>query len=259
MVDRSVATIRRSHLIKLANEGKRLDGRRMDMMRDLEIYSDVISDYDGSARIRLGGTELIAAIHIEKGRPYPNLPESGTMHTTLQMHPMASPRFGKEDMATESVEISRVIDRGIRNSGAIDMDSLVITPGEEVWSLFVDILVIDFDGNLFDSSHMALIKALETTPLPFSRYDMGENKRIPIQGIPISTTFVKLGGKIMYDPTALEERVADARITLVIDDDSHLRSLQKGGRGVFNTEEIMETFKRSTGAASELRRALLNN
>ena len=256
MVDRSVATIRRSHLMRLAREGKRLDGRDPDQMRRAEIATGVISDYDGSARIRLGGTELIVGVHIEKGRPYPNLPESGTMHTKLQLHPIASPRLGKEDTDLEATEISRVIDRGIRNSGAVDLGELCITPGEEAWTLFVDLLVLDFDGNLFDASHLGILKVLKETKFPASDNGTGDEFPVLVKGLPVSTTFVKMGDSIFLDPTALEERVADARISMVCDEAGNIRSIQKGGRGGFTASDIKEVFRHARETSDRLRKGL---
>jgi exosome complex component RRP42 len=149
-----------------------------------------------------------------------------------------------------------VIDRGIRNSGAVDLGELCITPGEEAWTLFVDLLVVDFDGNLFDASHLGILKVLKESKVPASDNGAGDDFPVPVKGLPVSTTFVKLGDGIFLDPTALEERVADARISMVFDEAGDLRSVQKGGRGGFTASEIKEAFRRGRETSDRLRKAL---
>ena len=47
--------------------GKRPDGRKMDEHRKLEITYNVSENADGSARIKLGKTDVVAGIKMEIG------------------------------------------------------------------------------------------------------------------------------------------------------------------------------------------------
>jgi exosome complex component RRP42 len=255
MVDRTMVKIQRQHMEDLAAEGKRLDGREPWKYRKIVLESRPISEYNGSARVSIGGTEVIAGVNLEKGRPYPNLPDQGTIHTRIELSPMASPVFGRRSMKRETTEISRVIDRGIRNSGFIDLRSLAIRPGEEAWRINMDLLVWDFDGNLFDAGSLALVRALQTATLPACPPD-SDTDPLPLNGSPLSVTTVRIGGKILVDPTAIEEGVADARFTMVFDIDGKLRSVQKAGPGGFEKDGIMEIFNVSGSAAERIREQL---
>lgn len=253
MVDRSIANIKRVHIRKLADDGSRSDGRKFDQMRPLGIETGVIGRYNGSSRVRLGRTEVIAGIYLDTSRPYPNSPNSCTMHTKMDLNPMASPIFGKTDMELDVIELSRVVDRGIRGSDMIDMGSLVIRAGEEAWRINMDLVVLDYDGNLIDAGNLALVKALQSTIVPASRYDLGDDHPIPIKTVPISTTFVKIGGNLMFDPTSLEESVADTRITITTDSQGIMRSLQKGGFGSFKPDEVQKAYARSVLIGNRIR------
>ncbi|MGA1821610.1 MAG: RNA-binding protein [Thermoplasmatota archaeon] len=256
MVDRSIANIKRAHIRKLAEEGSRSDGRKFDQMRPLRIETGIIGSYNGSSRVRLGGTEVMAGIFMDTSRPYPNNPNSCTMHTKMDLNPMASPLFGRFDMEPDIIELSRVVDRGIRGSDMIDMGSLVIRPGEEVWRINMDLVVLDFDGNLIDGGNLALLKALQSTVVPASRYDLGTDHPMPIKTLPISTTFVKIGDCLLFDPTSLEESVADARITITTDSDGIMRSLQKGGFGSFRPDEVRDAYARSVNVGERIRKGI---
>ena len=161
----------------------------------------------------------------------------------------------------ETVEIARVVDRGIRESGCIDVDKLCVTEGEKVWIVFVDIHVLDYDGNLFDASLLGAIAALLNTRLPKVEgdkviYEEKTNKKLPIVDKPIETTFAKIDNGVILDPMLEEERVMDARLTVATDQKGNMCALQKGGSGTFTPDEIFEMVERGAKKAKELRKYL---
>lgn len=68
----------------------------------------------------------------------------------------------------EEVLISRIVEKALRRSRAIDTEGLCIVAGEKVWQIRVDILFLDHDGNLVDCASIAAITAL----LHFRRPDV---------------------------------------------------------------------------------------
>lgn len=56
------------------------------------------------------------------------------------------------------VEIDRIIDRSIRESRAIDVEALCILVGRKVWSIRVDIHVLDDVGNVIDAAVLATVR-----------------------------------------------------------------------------------------------------
>lgn len=68
----------------------------------------------------------------------------------------------------EEVLISRVVEKSLRRSRAIDTEGLCIVAGEKVWQIRVDLLFLDHDGNLIDCASIAAITAL----LHFRRPDV---------------------------------------------------------------------------------------
>ena len=146
------AEIKKDYIIKLAKSGKRADDRKFDEFRKIEIETDIIKKAEGSAKVRIGNTQVIAGIKMDVGEPYPDTPDSGVMTTAAELIPMASPDFESGPPDEESIELARVVDRGIRESEVIDVDKLCIVPGEKVWMVFIDIHILDYDGNLFDAA-----------------------------------------------------------------------------------------------------------
>ncbi len=88
-----VPIIKRDHIYKLAEQGKRVDGRNFDEYRKIEIETGVVSKAEGSARVKIGNTQVMAGIKMDVGEPYSDSPDSGVMTTAAELIPLASPDF----------------------------------------------------------------------------------------------------------------------------------------------------------------------
>lgn len=251
-----MASIKKDYLIRLAKEGKRIDGRGIDDYRKIEIERNVIKKAEGSAKVKIGNTMVLAGIKLEVGEPYPDSPEEGAMTTSVELPPLASPEFESGPPTPDAIELARVVDRGIRESGYIKLDKLCIEAGEKVWIVFIDLHVLDYDGNLFDACSLAASAALQHAIIPNERYKFGENEKLPIGKPPISCTFVKYGGLIVVDPCLEEEEVAEARFTVALDENGDIRAIQKGLKGSFNIKEIKNNIKRAQLHAKRIRKML---
>ena len=91
----------------------------------------------------------------------------------MELIPLASPDFESGPPREKAIELARVVDRGIRESETIDMAKLCITPEEKVWIVFIDVHVLDYDGNLFDACSLAASAALGCTIVPNERHGLG--------------------------------------------------------------------------------------
>jgi exosome complex component RRP42 len=60
----------------------------------------------------------------------------------------------------------------------------------------------------------------------------------------------------VVDPTAEEEAVMDARITLTTDDDENICAGQKGEAGTFTPAQVMEATEKAIAKGRELRRVI---
>lgn len=234
------AYLRKDYITKLVGEGKRIDGRKLDEMRSIEITKDYVSEKaNGSALVKLGKTQVLVGVSIDVGEPYSDKPTSGVLTTNTELRPIADPHFELGPPRETSIELSRVVDRGIRESGAIDVDKLFIEEGK-VWIVFVDIHILDNDGNLFDASGIAAITALANAKLP--KYEDGAIIReetsgeLPISCLPIPCTVAKINGKLVRDPIRDEEYAMDARLTVATTD--AVNAMQKGGEGSFTVDEV---------------------
>jgi exosome complex component RRP42 len=248
--------IRKEYLISLANEGKREDGRALDEYRPLDIQVRVVDKAEGSALVSLGGTMVFAGVKVDAGEPYLDTPDEGVMITGAELIPMAAPDFEAGPPGEEAVEVARVVDRGIRESKALDTKALCVREKELVRLVFVDLHVMDYDGNLIDACGVAAMAALATSQMPvLDENDKPTEERLPlpVKDLAVPCTFVKLGHSMLLDPSLDEERALDSRITVATDQEHHVCAMQKSDIGGFSLEEVMQTVRTATAKGEEIR------
>ncbi|UCH88442.1 MAG: exosome complex protein Rrp42 [Thermoplasmata archaeon] len=248
-----VSEIKRDYLHNLAENGRREDGRNFNDTRPISIELGLIESAEGSARVKLGQTDLIAGVKINLGEPFPDTPDKGVLTTNAELLPMASPEFELGPPRENAIELARVVDRGIRESQALNIDKLCISPEEKVWIVFIDIHVLDYDGNLFDAATLGAISALTNTVIPASRFEEGEDYQLEVQHIPIACTIAKLGKTLLVDPKLDEEKICEARLTVTTDENGDIRAMQKGNDGYFEVDELKSAIKMAQEVAKNIR------
>jgi exosome complex component RRP42 len=254
-----IPEITRESITHLINDGKRGDRRDFDQYRDIQIETGVISKAEGSSRVKLGDTQVIVGIKPSIGTPFPDTPNLGVLMTNAEVLPMADPSFEPGPPNEDSVELARVVDRVIRESEMVDLEKLSIIPSEKVWMIFIDLHVIDYDGNLFDAATLAVVSALLTTKLPKINLNNdeieidNENKEDLILNNKVSmSTFVKIGNKMVLDPSLKEEAILDARLSVGVTEDGKICAMQKGGEKSLLKEDILESVKIAISKSEEL-------
>lgn len=249
-----VSSVKRDYIIDLAKQGKRIDGRELDQFRDVSVEIGPIKSANGSAQVRIGNTRVLVGVKIERAEPFPDTPETGVLIVNAELRPLASPSFELGPPREGAIELARVVDRGIRESETIDLEKLGIKPKEEVWAVFVDIHVLDHDGNLIDASALGAIAALlNAKPPEDEAWSLGE---FPIRKRPIAVTVSRINDKLMVDPCLDEESVMDARLTIATIEDGSICAMQKGGVGYFSREQIGQVYQLARTKAAELRERL---
>src|SRR3989338_7998650 len=129
----------RDHIISFLNAGIRLDGRKLtDYRKPIEVEQGVIKTAEGSARVKIGETDVIVGIKLQVGEPYPDTPDEGTIIVGAELLPLSNPDFELGPPGIQAIELARVVDRGIRESKAIDFKKLCIEAGNKIWMVIID-------------------------------------------------------------------------------------------------------------------------
>jgi exosome complex component RRP42 len=252
-----IATLKKDYIYNLMIKGKRQDGRGFKDFRDIKLETNVVIKAEGSAKVTLGETQVLVGVKLQTGTPFSDSQDEGVIITNLELNPIASPEFEPGPPKEEAIEMARVVDRGIRESGAIDVKKLCITHGESVWIVFIDVHILNDSGNLIDASCLAAIAALLTTTVPNEQHGIGPNAPLAMKELPVGITIAKIGSKLMVDPSLDEEMVCDTKLTIVSSSDGSVAGMQKMGPAPFTEAEILEAIDIAREKGAELRELYL--
>jgi exosome complex component RRP42 len=259
---RIVSTLEKNYILRTLQEGKRMDGRGLWDFREIKIEVGFSPKAEGSADIFLGETRVMAGVKYDIGAPFSDNPDEGVCTVMSEFVPMASPLFESGPPSEDSIQLARVVDRGIRHGNCLDYKKLCIIPNKSVYILFVDCYIVDYYGNLIDASAIAAVAAMMATKLPRAKVE-GDNvvwdggyQPLPIKEIPLSISFGKIGKFIFADPCLAEELCMDGSLSIAVDEHGNAVSMQKFGTCPWAVEEILECSKKAIEIAAKIREKL---
>jgi exosome complex component RRP42 len=252
-----LSEIRKDYLYNLVLKGERADGRRFDEYREISIEKNVISKAEGSALVKLGLSQVMVGVKMQPGEPFPDSPNRGVIITNAELVPLASPTFEPGPPNEVGIELARLVDRGVRESKAVDLEKLCIIPGKQVWVIFIDVHILDDCGNIKDASSLGAIAALLTTRVPASRFGLGEDYSLPVNDVPIATTAIEFGDVLMFDPDVDEESIANTKLTVISTADGSICGMQKSGPGMLTPEQAYRIVDIACQKAREIREKFL--
>jgi exosome complex component RRP42 len=258
-----VSNLTKKRIHDYLKEGKRFDNRALLSYRDITIETGISKNAEGSARIKLGKTEVVVGIKMDVSTPYTDHEDEGTFITTLELPPIASSKFESGPPRIEAIEMARIVDRTIRESKFIDFKKLCIKSGEKVWTVLLDIFAMNDDGNLLDAACIGAVVALREAKIPVydeatERVKFGEwtDNPVPLsEHSPFLLTFHKIGNHIILDPVVEEEESSDARISIGIIN-GKISALQKGNSDDFELKELYQIFQEAEKKAKEMSKKL---
>ncbi|GAB4835248.1 hypothetical protein Ancab_000157 [Ancistrocladus abbreviatus] len=242
----------------------RVDGRRPFDYRRLTVE---FGSEDGSCEVQLGHTHVMGFVTAQLVQPYRDRPNEGTLSIYTEFSPMADPSFEAGRPGESAVELGRIIDRGLRESRAVDTESLCILAGKLVWSIRIDLHILDNGGNLVDASNIAALAALLTFRRPECTLvgedgqevivhppEVREPLPLIIHHLPIAVTFAFFGDEniVVIDPTYHEEAIMRGRMTAILNTNGDVCAIQKaGGVGVMQNV-VMQCLRIASVKASDI-------
>lgn len=262
-VMRIVSRIEKSYIKSNLRKEERIDGRGLWDYREFNIKSDIIASAEGSADVTLGDTRIITGLKYEVGEPFPDLPDEGVCTVMAELLPLASPLFERGPPDEQSIELARVVDRGIRHADCVQTKKLCIKEKEAVYILFVDMYVMNHDGNLIDAGAIGALTTLLSAHVPEGI--IGENglewtgkyltgKDI-VNELPLALTYGKVDDIVFLDPKLPEELICEGKISISVTENK-ITSIQKSGAATFSIEEINMLGEKSLEIGQKLRKQL---
>ncbi len=244
-----IPNINKQKIEEFLKKDKRMDGRGLLDYRDVKIETGISINAEGTARVRIGKTEVIAGVKLNTQEPYADHEDEGTMMVGMEFNPICGDRYELGPPRINAIEVARVVDRGIRESGFIDFKKLCIKKGEKVWVVIIDIYCINDDGNVLDVAALAAASALRTAKMPVydkkeEKVKFGEFTKEPLpltDNIPFTITFHEINSKIFIDPDRNEEDTSEGRVTFSISKPKKeyiINAMQKGNMDLISANGL---------------------
>ena len=211
----------------------RIDGRKFDELRPIEIIPNINKFAEGSCLIRCGNTHVLCCASVEERTP-PHVPEGeGWVTAEYSMLPRANRERSKRDIAKlklspRSAEIQRLIGRALR--ACVDMEKL----GER--TITVDCDVLQGDGGTRTASvtggYVALALACRKL------VEQGLIPEMPLKTCVAAISAGIVDDRLLLDLCYEEDSAAQVDLNCVMTGEGELVELQGTGEGrAFTVEE----------------------
>ncbi|RNA15649.1 D-3-phosphoglycerate dehydrogenase [Brachionus plicatilis] len=229
----------------------RLDGRAPNDYRPIKVEFNKINNSYGSCQLILGDTKVIAAVKAELDTPDAFTPDFGKLDFFVDCSANAAPEFqgrGGEQIASQIVNILS----NLFSPKNFDLTQLNIVSGKKCWHLYVDIVLLESSGNLYDACALATKLALARARFPrlatksddegqieidFADEDE-EAMQLNVDNLPHSVSVCKIGNNYVVDSDLKEESVTKVRITFGFDDKGNIRYTSKDGFGSLDPDSL---------------------
>lgn len=271
MTDILLSESEKTFILHSVEDNFRVDGRGRADMRPLVLETGVVSHASGSCHLRLANTDILVGVKAELESPLAGSPDQGRLEFFVDCSANATPAFegrGGESLATS---ISRILQRSYASPDSLDMGNLVVLAGRTCWILYVDILVLEVGGNLFDAVSLAVKAALASTKIPVVQVtavdggepeieiedDPGACTRLDLSNAPVLVTLARIGNHCIVDSTLEEESCSSASLVVAVTPSGGVATIRKVGGGSFHPGTLVSATKMAVGVGTEVNRVLM--
>jgi hypothetical protein len=143
-------------------------------------------------------------------------------------------------MGPQATAIANLLYKVIADSSAVDLEALVVLRGRRAWTLYLDLTVLNHDGNLTDLAVFSAMAVFSSFRLPQTKVasdgkvsvipaDEQEPLALTIQHVPFAVTFALIGSAdvIAVDPSRLEAAAAAGTVTIICNEFEEICGAQK--------------------------------
>lgn len=244
----------------------------------MELETGIVVHANGSARLRLANSDILATVKAEIDVPLPNRPNEGKLEFFIDCSANATPQFegrGGEELA---MDIANTLQRTFLSPNAFDLKSLCILSRQQCWKLYIDILILECGGNLYDAVSIAVKSAMFNLKLPrvsaalmdggsvdlILSDDIHDCDRLDVTALPLLVTLCKIGEHCVIDPSAEEEECSVVSLVVGVscrggdNEEGVVTNMRTCGAGSLRTETLNQGIDLSVSAAICLNRELMN-
>jgi len=234
------------------DDNMRLDGRERMDFRSFTVETDVVTQANGSARVRLHDTDVLVGVKLELGETEFKAPDEGIIKLAVQC---VGDFLGEQRVRYIEHTLSEILACGL------DRTKLCVKSGKCCWVVFVDCLVLHSGGNVLDALGFAVVAALQDTmvpgievleetgetDLPAGAFEVivsdDQDELVRFEGateLPLCLSFAVFDqhNAIVVDPALNEESCMQTLLTFSVNREGHIFSIHKQGFLGLNASQL---------------------
>ncbi|XP_046592700.1 exosome complex component RRP42 isoform X1 [Neodiprion lecontei] len=278
MANTLLSLAEKTFIVHGVDDNYRTDGRNRSEYRPMEVETKVLPHTSGSARLRLANTDILVGVKAEVDTPYPDNPNEGKLEFFVDCSANATPAFEGKGGDNLGTEISNTLTLAYQSSHVLDLTTLCILPQQKCWKLYVDVLILQCDGNLFDAVALAVKAALYSAQIPkvtTATLDGGKADiqlsddpfdcvKLDVGSFPVlvtlckNFTFIQIGENCVVDPTSEEEECSAASIVVAVMPNGRITSVVKTGYGSLQPSTLVKTLELAKDIGIKLNAGIMN-
>ena len=186
-------------------ESIRPDGRAVTACRDIKLHVNSVSTALGSAMVCFGDTRVIAGIKGRFAEPDIARPGQGFLVPNVTLSALCNSKYRPGMPCDGAVAMSHRLASVLEK--AVPREQLCIRKGRVAWCLYLDVVCLNDDGNVWDAVLLAASAALKSAVLPATQHVAEtevvavdrevEGSRLQMSYTPVSVT---LSGEDCFTP-----------------------------------------------------------
>lgn len=267
-----ISNSEKKFIIQGCNADVRTDGRSNRDFRNIYVENYVLVHVNGSSRVKIGDAiDIMCSVKVETAEPTTAEPAQGLLEVYVDISPSCNLKLDDRRSANVASQISQFIQSVLIDSHAIDMEKLGIIKGKSCWCVYIDLMVLQMDGDVRDACSIAVYAALKSTKIPKIELligesgdiedfdlcgDLGDALPLACYKIPIVITVLKIGDRLVVDGNSSEWTSASAGMVFAVDEDGTCCGSTKLLGGTMSMADFAEAMTMSCNAGMDQLRSI---
>ena len=228
---------------------QRPDGRRLNQIRPVHITPSPLSSTSGSVIVGIGSTRMLAGCSVEPGPASPVDPGEGRIQVTVSLAGHAATGVEAQRVREKEQTISAFLLKILLSTRVLDLKQFFVADASFALVLNIDIACMSNDGNVMDTSMIAMLATLRTAEFPIYQPDES-GKVVPrhdlkkwkptVSNYPVSLTFGLFDNAILHDCTHKEEQELTGWYSVVYNNLGQLCGMYKPGGTPIKKDSMKE-------------------
>jgi len=151
-VSQMISAGERAFILDGVKEDIRCDGRSRVDFRAITVETGILANCNGSARVRVGGSDVLVGVKVEVAVPRASAPEEGFLQASIECAPGRDQKWDRDRGTAEAL----VLEKSLSCASSIDWRSLCHAKGESCWVIYVDVVAQHIDGLLLDAAYRCI-------------------------------------------------------------------------------------------------------